>query len=134
MSRNAGCIVFRRLNGIVEYLVIFKKDLKFWEFPKGRVDAGESDLNAMKRELLEETGIKDFKLFPAFRHSFFITPAPNVTREVINYLIEVSPETKVNLSEHSEFKWVSFEDAKKSFSFDNLKELIDKGKAFIEKN
>lgn len=29
----------------------------FWEFPGGKLDAGESDLDALKREFLEEVGV-----------------------------------------------------------------------------
>ena len=35
---------------------------KFWQMPQGGVDDGENYLEAMKRELFEETGIKNFEL------------------------------------------------------------------------
>ena len=35
---------------------------KFWQMPQGGVDDGEEYLEAMKRELFEETGIKNFEL------------------------------------------------------------------------
>ena len=35
---------------------------KFWQMPQGGVDDGEKYLEAMKRELFEETGIKNFEL------------------------------------------------------------------------
>ncbi|MBI4739219.1 NUDIX domain-containing protein [Candidatus Woesearchaeota archaeon] len=33
-----------------------------WSFPKGHVEAGEEQLTAAKREIFEETGIKDLTL------------------------------------------------------------------------
>ena len=35
---------------------------KFWQMPQGGVDDGEKYLEAMKRELFEETGIKNFEI------------------------------------------------------------------------
>ncbi|MEI7962151.1 MAG: NUDIX hydrolase, partial [archaeon] len=35
---------------------------KGWEFPKGGVITGESSADALKRELLEETGIPKYQL------------------------------------------------------------------------
>ena len=35
---------------------------KFWQMPQGGVDDGEKYIEAMKRELFEETGIKNFEL------------------------------------------------------------------------
>ena len=35
---------------------------KFWQMPQGGVDEGEDYFEAMKRELFEETGIKNFKI------------------------------------------------------------------------
>ena len=34
----------------------------FWQMPQGGVDEGEKYFDAMKRELFEETGIKDFEV------------------------------------------------------------------------
>ena len=35
---------------------------KFWQMPQGGVDEGEEYFDAMKRELFEETGIKNFEI------------------------------------------------------------------------
>ena len=35
---------------------------KFWQMPQGGVDNGEEYFDAMKRELFEETGIRNFKI------------------------------------------------------------------------
>ena len=45
---------------------------KMWEIPAGRLDPGESPIQAAKRELLEETGIKAKKWFKL--SSFYATP------------------------------------------------------------
>ena len=41
----------------------FDKDKSAWQMPQGGIDRGEKELAALKREMLEETGIrKDYKI------------------------------------------------------------------------
>ena len=41
----------------------FDKDKSAWQMPQGGIDRGEKELVALKREMLEETGIrKDYKI------------------------------------------------------------------------
>ena len=59
--RAAGGVVWRRVEGIdgesgVEVAVIHRPRYDDWSLPKGKVSAGESDLEGAVREVLEETG------------------------------------------------------------------------------
>ena len=47
-----------------KFLVLYHKDLKMYLYPGGHVDSSDdSILSAAKREVIEETGLRDFKLF-----------------------------------------------------------------------
>ena len=61
MRNGVGIIV---LNNYNEVFVSKRKDnpIDKWQMPQGGVDEGESPINAMKRELFEETGIKNIKI------------------------------------------------------------------------
>jgi 8-oxo-dGTP pyrophosphatase MutT (NUDIX family) len=55
--RAAGAVVFRRSNRGIHLLVL--RAYKNWDFPKGLVEPGESELDAARREVTEETGLAD---------------------------------------------------------------------------
>jgi len=57
-SRSAGGVVLNRRG---EVLVVSQKGTS-WSFPKGHVDPGEDDLTAAKREIYEESGVKQLEL------------------------------------------------------------------------
>ena len=61
MRNGVGIIV---LNNYNEVFVGKRKDnpIDKWQMPQGGMDEGESLINAMKRELFEETGIKNIKI------------------------------------------------------------------------
>ena len=48
----------------------------FWQMPQGGIDRGEKELAALKREMLEETGIrKDYKiLIKSNKYFYFHNP------------------------------------------------------------
>ena len=63
-KRSAGILLFRRIDGSVQLLLIHpggpywrRKDEGAWSIPKGLFDEGEEPLSAAKREFLEETGM-----------------------------------------------------------------------------
>jgi 8-oxo-dGTP pyrophosphatase MutT (NUDIX family) len=110
----AGAVVFRRTGGGVRLLVL--RAYKNWDFPKGRVEPGESELDAARRECAEETGLTelDFPFGDAHRDT-----VPYAGGKVARYFLAetqvaaitlpVSPE--LGRPEHHEWRWVSFEEA-----------------------
>jgi 8-oxo-dGTP pyrophosphatase MutT (NUDIX family) len=55
--RAAGGVVTRRTDdGTTEVLVVHRPRYDDWSFPKGKLDAGETDEHAALREVEEETG------------------------------------------------------------------------------
>lgn len=85
----------------------FKPDL-----PGGLVDPGESELDAVVRELQEESGIVaeagSMKLVFA-KTEFFESENKSVTKSL--FLLKLPKTPEVTLSwEHAEFQWVSLND------------------------
>ncbi len=54
--RAAGCMVFRIGDDGVEVLVVHRPRYDDWDFPKGKRESGETDLECARRETEEESG------------------------------------------------------------------------------
>jgi 8-oxo-dGTP pyrophosphatase MutT (NUDIX family) len=112
--RSAGAVVFRRTDRGIRILVL--RAYKNWDFPKGLVEPGETELATAKREVAEETGLVDVD-YP-FDDQFKETLPYSGGKVARYYLAEteqlaiklpISPE--LGRPEHHEYRWVSFEEA-----------------------
>ena len=110
----AGCVVVRREADGLRYLLLRVYD--YWDFPKGGVDPGEEPLAAARREVEEETTLRELR-FP-WGEVYRDTPAYSGGKVARYYLAEapsgevslpVSPE--LGRPEHHEWRWVSLDEA-----------------------
>ena len=104
--RAAGAVVFRRSDRGIHLLVL--RAYKNWDFPKGLIEPGENELDAAKREVTEETGLADLD-YP-FGDEFKET-VPYAGNKVARYYLAQTDAEKIKLSEHHEYRWVSFDEA-----------------------
>ncbi len=84
-----------------------------WDLPGGHIEKGEPVLESLKREVLEETGLK-IKVIDLLTFSEFPKEAKAFKQEKrgLRFLAEhVSGEVKLIKEEHSDFKWLKFEEA-----------------------
>jgi 8-oxo-dGTP pyrophosphatase MutT (NUDIX family) len=113
-ERAAGAVVFRRTERGVRLLVL--RAYRNWDFPKGRIEPGESELEAAKREVAEEAGLAALD-FP-FGEEYCET-LPYALGKVARYYLAETDEAAIELPvspelgrpEHHEWRWVSFEEA-----------------------
>lgn len=111
-----------------------KKDYapNIWEENTGRMNQFEEPLEALKRELKEETGITDFEIVKpiAVRHFFRgVEKLAENEMIIIVYWCKTSQDD-IKLSwEHTEYKWLTSEEAVKLAGLPEIKEEIQ---AFIK--
>ncbi|EGQ7962052.1 (deoxy)nucleoside triphosphate pyrophosphohydrolase [Vibrio parahaemolyticus] len=74
-----------------------------WEFPGGKVEAGETLVTAITRELDEELRItvNDPKLLPTIEHSY-----PDFDLTMHCFVVEVTTR-ELELTEHIDSRWLS---------------------------
>lgn len=137
MEKSCGIVLFHS----DEYLLI-QHPIKsngvegHWDFPKGHVEGSETELETAKRELIEETGIADFRLFKDFKHRIeynFQKKNELVPKEVIFFLAESNTKDVKLSSEHQNFIWLNFDLAYSKLTYVNAKEVLSAVKTFLEK-
>ena len=131
-EKSAGVIVFRRhpQEGL-QFLILYHRG-NYWNFPKGKLEEGESEMEAALRELKEEAGIDRVRLIDGFRQQtqFFFREERQGKTELIKksmalYLAEADMGAAPRLSsEHNGYAWLDAKQAAKFLKFKSLKEII----------
>ena len=81
-----------------------------WEFPGGKVDPGENDIQAVKREFKEEFGGRVKVLGKITKNSFIHNGVEN---QLHAYEIKPSHKGQIfryKLTEHTEYRWVKLDE------------------------
>jgi 8-oxo-dGTP pyrophosphatase MutT (NUDIX family) len=107
----------------------------FWDFPRGKIERGETEQQTAVREIREETGLSEVAFVPGFRKMtswYYRWKGANIYKEATYFLAEVKSE-KVKIShEHVEFVWVDFRDAMQTLTYDNTKEIMRAAHSFLQ--
>lgn len=90
-----------------------KIDGDTWGLPSGKVEDGESDDEAIQRELFEETGYKaEFSQFEKLGEFDFVTPRKDtITYVTYRVILDAFHEVVLEEAAHSEYKWVTVDKA-----------------------
>ena len=113
---SAGMIVVRKHADGHRYLLL--RAFRYWDFPKGLVEAGEDPCASAVREVAEETTLTDlnFRWGKDYRET-----EPYARGKVARYYVAESSECEVALPvspelgqpEHHEFRWLDYKTARK---------------------
>lgn len=116
-----------------EYLVLDYGS--HWDFPKGHMEAGEDPETTARRELQEETGIRDACFLPGFQESmrYFYRKAGENMRKLVIYFLAETPIGDVTLSdEHCGYAWLPYEEAVGRLTFRNAHDLLARAQGFLD--
>jgi bis(5'-nucleosidyl)-tetraphosphatase len=140
--RAAGIVLYRSDGSERRYLLLRSALTRrlVWEFPKGGIESGESELEAAERELREETGVTlgAYTVHPGFRdeeHYLFTRSADGerqlVVKRVVYFLAETSTAEITLSREAAEFRWLSFDEARGLLRFPEKRRVLERAERWL---
>lgn len=104
LRKSCGIIPFRWNGAKREFLILLQTN-QCWSFPKGHMDAWETEEQTALRELLEETGLTA-ALIQNARAELSYDVSPLTKKQVVLFLGETTGEPYVQESEIKEYRWI----------------------------
>lgn len=118
---SAGVVIVRpAIAG--EWLYLLLRCYDYWDFPKGMVEPGEEPLDAARREVEEETTIRELHF--TWGEMFLETGPYKRGSKIARYYLAATSQIDITLPvspelgrpEHDEYQWMTFEAAYDSLS------------------
>jgi 8-oxo-dGTP diphosphatase len=119
----AGGVVWRRRAGALEVLLVHRPRYDDWSLPKGKLDSGETHMDAARREVHEETGYQvelgDELAATRYRDS-------KGRRKTVRYWeMEVTGGAFVANHETDEARWMTLDDAEAALTYSHDVVVVD---------
>ena len=134
---SCGAIVFTNENNVRKYVIIRGVGMYqgFCGFPKGHMEAGETERETALREVKEETGL-DVVLYDDFRmtdeHMLAREGRPNDKKTNVYFLAEFhDQEIIAQKSEVSEIALMEFSEALNCLQFENSKRELTEAEQYL---
>lgn len=135
-------IVPVRIEEVPKFLLL--RSNTYFDFPKGKLDPGETHLEAALRETLEESGLWDLNFswgmdyietLP-YQTSYGKKKCKKIARYYIAELMSGEPEIVANpksgIKEHQEYKWVSYDQAIELPLHSRIRKVLDWAKHTLD--
>lgn len=131
-EKSCGAVVFTRVNGQVKYLLVANL-AGIYGFPKGHVEAVETEVETALREVREETGLT-VRLIDGFRTTdeHAIPQKADTMKQVVYFLGEYAgQEVDYQQEELSGAYLVSYEEAMGMFQFESSRRVLKEADNYL---
>lgn len=149
---SVGSIIYKRENGKILFLLLHYVS-GHWDFVKGKKEEGESDLQTLKREAFEETGITDLRVVTNFKKcSYYFYKAKgserkkrikegkgiNIFKKVAFYLAE-TPSGKIDIEKINKshecqgYTWIEYDKAIKRVTHSRHEKMLKEAMNRLQK-
>lgn len=135
---SAGAVIFRKEDSQILYLTI-KSGYGHWDIVKGVIGdkvKGEKSLDAVVREVEEETGIKDLKFVEGFKHEYhyFYRRKGKTYYKTVKVFLAETKRKRIKLSyEHTDYKWLNYKDALGQITHEGTRSAVKKADKFLKR-
>ncbi len=122
--------IFRETEKGIEFLLLKRANNQIypglWQMVTGKIEGEEKAHQTALREIKEETGLVPVQLWVAPTINSFYEPKDEYICLLPVFAARVEGETNVILSEeHTEYKWVGKDDAKKLLAWPGQRKAVD---------
>lgn len=133
-EKSCGAVVFTRVDGDIKYVII-QSLAGYYGFPKGHMEAGESEKQTALREVYEETGLT-VHILDDFRYvdAYMILAKPGVMKQVVYFVAEYeNQKLRHQPEELLGITLMSFEEALDAFQWESSKKILTEVADFLRK-
>lgn len=131
-EKSCGAVICTKDRNDVKILLVKNHNGKYWSFPKGHVEKGETETDTAIREIKEETGL-DVKLLRGFRETGEYSPYGKIKKKVV-FFIGISPTKEVHIQQNEidSSNWVTFSEASRICCYPNDLRVLDRAQEYLK--
>ena len=122
--------IFRETENAIEFLLLKRAEDQIypavWQMVSGKIKENEKAFETSLRELKEETNLTPLKMWIAPKVNSFYSSQTDSICLIPVFAVQVKKNSKVIISnEHSEYKWVTSDEAKRFLAWDGQRKAVD---------
>jgi len=128
IRREVQAVIYDDIDNARKVLILKKVDFSAkryrWRLLKGGVHDGETEIQGLQREILEETGLKNIKILGRVHSYEFVFKG---TKHLVSsYLVKADMREPIKLqkSEVADCAWTTKEEALKTLHWDNERDAL----------
>lgn len=133
-EKSCGAIIIHKANeNNYKVLLVKNHNGRYWSFPKGHIEKGETEEETAIREIKEETGL-DVEIVDSFREVSDYCPFGKIKKRVVFFMAQTfSTNVVVQKEEIDSYIWVDLFDVHNKCTYDNDLRVIKKARENIDK-
>ena len=132
-QQSAGIVTYCIKDYEIQYLILHYIS-GHWDLAKGKLETGETKLQAAQRELTEETGLTA-EIIPGFEESlaYIFKERGKMIKKTVTFFVGKTEQQSIKLSrEHQGYLWLPYEKAYEKLTYTNAKELLEHAHEFLK--
>ena len=133
-EKSCGAIIFNDLSENRNFLLVKNNNGKYWGFPKGHIEIGETEEQTALREIKEETNL-DVEILDGFRKTSIYKLLGRIQKKVVIFLAKAnSKNVRIQNSEIEKFGWLKKEEVFSLLNHQNDLKIFKNAITWLENN